>query len=88
MFKSELPAVQSWDFGADQATTIGQPVRYLLGSESLPLFAQGRDLVHDWLPQTEDVTLPGLNHLLQVRDPAGVARALAGFLGRHPVPTR
>ncbi|WIX81994.1 alpha/beta hydrolase [Amycolatopsis carbonis] len=88
IFESELPAVRSWDFGADQATTIEQPVLYLLGSESLPVFAQGRDLVHAWLPQTEDATLPGLNHLLQVRDPAGVARALAGFLARHPLRSR
>lgn len=88
MFESELPAVQNWHFGADQATTIKQPVLYLLGSESLPLFAEGRDLVHTWLPQTEDAELPGANHLLQIRDPAGFARALAGFLGRHPIRAR
>jgi pimeloyl-ACP methyl ester carboxylesterase len=88
MFESELPAAQAWHFGADEAATIQQPVLYLLGSESLPLFAEGRDLLHTWLPQTEGAELPGANHLLQIRDPAGVAATLADFLGRHPISER
>lgn len=85
LFESELPALQEWRFGADEAATIAIPVLYLLGSESLPMCAEGRDLLRTWLPQLEDTTLPGANHLLQIRDPAGAAVRLTDFLQRHPM---
>lgn len=60
------------------------PVLYVLGSESGPGFEGFRDHFVS-VPETEKVVLPGLNHLLQMRDPALVAEAAAEFLDRHPL---
>lgn len=58
---------------------------FLSGTESLPFYTEGRDLIHSWLPQTEDDVMPGANHLLHIRHPADAAARLAAFLKRHAV---
>lgn len=55
------------------------------GSDSGPLFAEVRDLVRAWLPQTEDVVLAGADHSLAITHPTEVAAVLVAFLQRHPV---
>ena len=85
VFESDLPSVQAWEFGADEAAQISQPVLYLLGSDSAPLFNDGRDLVRSWFPRMEDAVLNGATHLLQMQRPAEAAAALIDFLKRHPV---
>jgi pimeloyl-ACP methyl ester carboxylesterase len=84
LFESDLPSLEDWRFGPDDAAQIHQPVFCLVGSETAPLFSEGRDLVHTWLPQTEDGVLHGANHLLQMQQPAGAASLLTDFLKRHP----
>jgi 3-oxoadipate enol-lactonase len=84
LFECELPSIEEWRFGPDEAARITQPVFYLLGSESGPIFAESRDLLRSWLAQLEHDVLPGANHLLQMRDPAEAAARLVGFLHRHP----
>jgi pimeloyl-ACP methyl ester carboxylesterase len=84
-FEVEVPALQAWSFDADKAKRISQPVLFLLGSESGPLFERPKDLFASLVPQTQVVVLQGLDHMLQVRDPALVARTIAGFLARHPL---
>ena len=83
LFESELPSIAEWRFGPDNAARITQPVFFLLGSESGPIFAESRDLLRSWLPQMEDDVLPGANHLMQMRLPAEAAARLVGFLNRH-----
>jgi pimeloyl-ACP methyl ester carboxylesterase len=84
LFESDLPSVGAWEFGAEEAAKINEPVLYVLGSDSVPLFGEGRDLLHSWLPRTEDAVLAGATHLLQMARPADAAAALADFLKRHP----
>jgi len=84
LFESDLPSLEDWHFGPDDAARIHQPVFCLVGTDTAPLFSDGRDLVHSWLPQTEDGVLPGANHLLQMQHPAGAALLLTDFLKRHP----
>jgi pimeloyl-ACP methyl ester carboxylesterase len=84
LFESDLPSLEDWHFGPDEAARIHQPVFFLLGTETAPLFSEGRDLVHSWLPQTEDGVLPAANHLLQIQQPAEAASLLGDFLKRHP----
>jgi pimeloyl-ACP methyl ester carboxylesterase len=83
LFESDLPSIEDWRFGPDDAARIHQPIFFLLGTESAPLFREGRDLVHSWLPQTEDGVLDGANHLLQMQYPAQAASLLTDFLKRH-----
>lgn len=85
MFESDLPSLQEWRFGAEEAAKITQPVLFLTGAESLPVFIESRDLFHSWRPHTEDDVMPGVNHLLHMRHPADAAARLTGFLKRHAV---
>jgi pimeloyl-ACP methyl ester carboxylesterase len=85
-FASYLPALGDWQFGREQAGAISQPVLSVLGTESGPLFEEAHALLHFWFPQVEDCTIEGAGHLLPIQRPAPVARGLAGFFARHPIP--
>ncbi|MDQ3765313.1 MAG: alpha/beta hydrolase [Actinomycetota bacterium] len=85
LFESDLPSAQEWRFGAEEAAKIKQPVLFLYGAESLPMFIESRDLFHSWRPHTEDDVMPGANHLLHMRHPADAAARLTDFLKRHAV---
>jgi pimeloyl-ACP methyl ester carboxylesterase len=83
-FEVELPALQNWGFDGDRAGRISQPILYVLGGESGPLFRAPQQLFLASVPHAESVVLPGLDHLLHLRDPAAVARPIANFLARRP----
>ena len=40
-FQAEMPAVQQWSFGPDDAERVTQPVLNVLGAESAPRFVEG-----------------------------------------------
>jgi len=82
-FELELPAVGAWEFDADKAAAFSRPVLFILGSESIPMLKEGRDLVHTWFARTENLDVPGVNHALQMQDPQSVAAGLADFWARH-----
>jgi pimeloyl-ACP methyl ester carboxylesterase len=84
-FEQELPAVQAWSFGADDAGRIGQPVLAVIGGRShevSPVWEERHALVLSWLPQAEPFVLEGATHLLHVQNPGAMARALAAFVSR------
>jgi pimeloyl-ACP methyl ester carboxylesterase len=84
-FIQELPGMQQWQFGHKGAAAITEPVLSMLGMlGNRPIMKEGRELLHSWFPQTEDCDVP-TTHLLQMQDPQGVARGLAGFFSRHPI---
>jgi 3-oxoadipate enol-lactonase len=83
-FIREQGPIQEWQFGPAQAAAIWQPVLSVLGVHSNPFMKAGRNVLHDWFPQTEDCNIDS-THLLQMQDPAGVANGLAGFFSRHPM---
>ena len=87
-FDTDLPALLSWRFDAEDAGHIACPVLQISGSDSGPWFAEVRDLVRTWLPQVEDVLLTGADHSLALTHAPQVADALADFLGRHPIHSR
>lgn len=84
-FRSYLPALSAWSFGQADAAAIPQPVLSVLGTATERLFVEGRDLLHSWFPQVEDLTVDGVAHLLHIQRPEPVARGVAAFLGRHPM---
>lgn len=83
-FESDVPALLSWDFGAEDAATIRCPVLCVGGSDSGPWFAEARARTLRLLPQAEDSTVEGAGHLLASTHPQDVARLLVDFLRRHP----
>jgi pimeloyl-ACP methyl ester carboxylesterase len=84
-FGTDLPALLSWRFGAEDARRIHQPVLYIGGSESGPWFAEVRELILAWLPHSEDVVIAGADHSLAATHPAQIATGLAAFMHRHPM---
>jgi pimeloyl-ACP methyl ester carboxylesterase len=84
-FELELPTVREWVFDAGRTSRIPQPVLYVLGGDSGPLFEAAAKHFRSLIPHTEEVVLPGVNHLMQARDPKRVAAAIADFLSRHPL---
>lgn len=84
-FDSDLPALMDWRFGSTDANRISSPVLHIGGSESGQWFAEVRELILSWLPNTEDVVIDGADHSLALTHTSEVANALADFLGRHPM---
>ncbi len=84
-FETDVPALMSWDFGPREAGRIRQPALHVAGGGSMPWFAEARDAVLRWLPQAEDVVLPGAGHDLAITHASPLATVLADFLSRHPM---
>ena len=76
--------IGEYQFGPKEAAAIHQPVLSVLGINSRQIMKEGRQLLHSWFPQTEDLDANS-THLLQMQDPKGIARGLAEFLARHPI---
>jgi 3-oxoadipate enol-lactonase len=87
-FEQELPALQQWSFGSEDARRITQPALAIVGARSLemdPIWGERHRLLLEWLPHAESTVLGGTTHLLQVENPRGVAESLAAFFARHPI---
>ena len=82
-FESDMPAMLSWDFGAEEAAAIRCPVLYVGGSDSGPWFAEVRARILQLLPHAEDTTVQGAGHLLASTHPSDAATLLMDFLRRH-----
>jgi pimeloyl-ACP methyl ester carboxylesterase len=83
-FGSDLPALNAWSFGPEQAASISQPVLSVVGTETERLFVEGAKLLRSWFPQIEELTVEGAGHLLHMERPVSAAEGLAEFFGRHP----
>jgi 3-oxoadipate enol-lactonase len=84
-FDGYLPALQSWEFGRDQAAAIRQPVLSVLGTATEQWFADGHQLLHAWFAQAEDCIVDGVGHLLHLQQPRPVAEGVEAFFSRHPM---
>ena len=84
-FDTDLPALLSWRFDAQDARRVDCPVLYIGGQDSGPWFAQVRDLLLAWFPTAEDVVLTGADHSLTLTHAPQMADALVDFLDRHPI---
>jgi pimeloyl-ACP methyl ester carboxylesterase len=81
----DLPALQEWAFGEEQARQISQPVLLVLGAESPTAFAESHSILKEWFPQADEYVLPRANHLLQMANPGDLAARMASFLSSHPI---
>jgi pimeloyl-ACP methyl ester carboxylesterase len=84
-FDVELPTLGAWILNEDNASRISQPVLYVIGSASGPAFDNPKEAFQATVTHTEEVVLPGLNHLFFTRNPSLVATPIADFLARHPL---
>lgn len=84
-FDTDLPALLTWRFTADDARRVTCPVLHVGGTDSGPWFEEVRRLILDWFPIAEDVGVDGADHSLAVTHADQVAGAVASFLERHPI---
>jgi pimeloyl-ACP methyl ester carboxylesterase len=84
-FQAEMPAVQRFRFGPDNAQRVTQPVLNVVGADSVARFIEGGALVQSWFPHADRLTVPAAGHLLMVQNPTAVAGGLKRFLARHPI---
>jgi len=79
-FETEVPWSPGVDLRAGAAAAITCPVLSVLGSNSSPLFVEGRQILHAWFPDCQDADIAGATHLLPMEAPRPVAAAIAAFL--------
>jgi pimeloyl-ACP methyl ester carboxylesterase len=84
-FGIELPSLAEWEFGAEQAAAIRQPVLSVLGSQTAPLWVEVADFLRSSIPHVEDLRVDGAGHLLHIQRPEPVARGMAEFMERNPM---
>jgi hypothetical protein len=53
------------------------------GSDTLPVFFEGADLLQQWIPKIDTVSIPRASHDLPGRNPAAVATGLVEFFNKN-----
>jgi pimeloyl-ACP methyl ester carboxylesterase len=84
-FQVEMPAVQNWRFGQEEAASITQPVLDVLGAYSVSRFVEGSALTRSWFPHADHFVLPAAGHLLMAQNPMALAAELREYFTRHPL---
>lgn len=85
LFAVEMPAIPEWQMGRAEASAITHPALYVLGSRSLPMFAEGCADLQAWLPNMEVAAAEGVGHFLHIEDADAVAAPIAAFLAARPI---
>ena len=86
-FQAEMPAVQQWCFGPDEAARVTQPILNVLGTDTAARFVEAAELVQSWFPHAQRLSIPDAAHLLMVQNPTAVAHGLTDFITRRCLDT-
>jgi pimeloyl-ACP methyl ester carboxylesterase len=78
-FQVELGAMQRWNITTEVLKHTRHPVLSMRGSDTLPVFSEVADLLQQWIPKIETVSIPHATHDMPARNPAAVAIGLAEF---------
>ncbi|MGF6652254.1 pimeloyl-ACP methyl ester carboxylesterase [Paraburkholderia youngii] len=78
-FQVELGAMQRWNITTEGLKDIRHPVLSMRGSNTLPVFFESADLLQQWIPDIDTVSIPCASHDLPGRNPAAVATGLVEF---------
>jgi pimeloyl-ACP methyl ester carboxylesterase len=85
-FADELPALAAWTFGPAEAARVTTPALLLCGAQSRPWFRENAAILAGMLPDARTQTLPGLDHLAPLTNPAELAATIVAFV-RQPAAT-
>jgi pimeloyl-ACP methyl ester carboxylesterase len=78
-FQVELGAMQCWNITTEDLKHTRHPVLSMRGSDTLPVFSEVADLLQQWTPKIETVSIPHATHDMPGRNPAAVATGLIEF---------
>ena len=84
-FDVDVPALLGWPFDASAATRVRCPVLHVAGSEHGPFFDGVGELIHAWLPQTDQVVIAGAGHDVALTHPDALLGVLVPFFTRHRI---
>src|SRR5262245_42317704 len=82
-FQVELGAMQRWNITTESLKDIRHAVLSMRGSDTLPVFFEGADLLQQWIPEIDTVSIPRASHDLTGRNPAAVATGLVEFFTKN-----
>jgi pimeloyl-ACP methyl ester carboxylesterase len=82
-FQVELEAMQRWNITTESLKDIRHPVLSMRGSDTLPVFSEGADLLQQWIPEIDTVSIPRASHDMPGRNPAAVATGLVEFFTKN-----
>jgi pimeloyl-ACP methyl ester carboxylesterase len=82
-FQVELGAMQRWNITTEGLKDIRHPVLSMRGSDTLPVFFEVADLLQQWIPDIDTVSIPYASHDLPGRNPAAVATGLVEFFTKN-----
>jgi pimeloyl-ACP methyl ester carboxylesterase len=82
-FQVELRAMLRWDITTEGLKDIRHRVLSMRGSDTLPVFFEGADLLQQWIPEIDTVSIPCASHDLPGRNPDAVATGLVEFFTRN-----
>lgn len=86
VFGPDVAAGSAWQYGAEQAAAVTQPVLAVHGDQTHPFWREATAVLRTWFPELEEAPIKRVGHLLHIQEPEPVAVAVAGFLHRHPLP--
>ncbi|MDH2386450.1 alpha/beta hydrolase [Bradyrhizobium sp. CER78] len=78
-FQVELGAMLHWNITTEDLKDISRPVLSMRGGDTLPVFFEGADLLQQWIPEIDTVSIPCASHDLPGRNPSTVATGLVEF---------
>ena len=78
-FQVEVGAMQGWNVTTEGLKDIRNPVLSMCGSDTLPVFFEGADLLQQWIPGIDTVSIPHASHDMPGRNAAAVATGLVEF---------
>jgi pimeloyl-ACP methyl ester carboxylesterase len=87
-FQVELGAMQRWNITTEDLKHTRHPVLSMHGSDTLPVFSEVADLLQQWIPKTETVSIPHATHDMPGRNPAAVATGLVEFFTMNDLDMR
>jgi pimeloyl-ACP methyl ester carboxylesterase len=61
-FQVEMPAIQQWQFTAEDAKRINQPVLSVVGMETADMFQESHALIKQWILHAEELVIPQAAH--------------------------
>src|SRR5262249_44235028 len=78
-FQVELGAMQNWNITTEGLKAIRHLVLSMRGSNNVRVFFEGADLLQQWIPEIDTVSIPRASHDLPGRNPPAVATGLVEF---------
>jgi pimeloyl-ACP methyl ester carboxylesterase len=85
VFPYDIPALEAWQFSAEDAARITAPVLNVTGENSPSLFKDIHETVQTWIPHAEQAVVPEATHAMLQEQPKASAEILATFFARHPM---